>query len=243
MKNLATCLSHYFCFQFVNRMRNVPIMFRHLIRSFTAFHGSLVFRLKCHVMLALLVAGCYFFLPTDIIPERIFGLIGFIDDIIVVTLLTVLVARTYTRIEEESSVSFNEFRAALEWKISAQRLFKIYFFFCSCMYHISWYFYFVEPVEPFLFRFWFYLQRRIIRNSWNKFARADRLNYIYSRRKFKSSMWYIDLQKYFFLRLPSGVPQLSIVSYEVFCFFLFLFWMENIISLKLQMYYIVWVCM
>lgn len=65
-------------------------------------------------MLALLVAGCYFFLSTDIIPERIFGLIGFIDDIIVVTLLTVLVARTYTRIEEESSVSFNEFRAALE---------------------------------------------------------------------------------------------------------------------------------
>lgn len=99
-------------FPFVNRVRNAPVMLRHLMRSFITFRGHLVFRLKCHIVAAVFVAVCYLVLSTDIIPERVFGLIGFIDDFVVVTFLTVLIARTFTSID--SSVTFDDIRAALE---------------------------------------------------------------------------------------------------------------------------------
>lgn len=88
-------------------------MLRHLMRSFGAVRGHLIFRLKCHVVAAVVIAVCYLALSTDIIPERVFGLIGFLDDILVVIFLSVLIARTYTSLD--SSVTFDDIQAALEW--------------------------------------------------------------------------------------------------------------------------------
>lgn len=80
--------------------------------SFAAFHGRLVFRLKCHVVAALLFAPFYVFLSTDLIPENIFGLVGLIDDFIVLTLSTIVIARTYTNIDD--SMTFDDIRAVFE---------------------------------------------------------------------------------------------------------------------------------
>ncbi len=98
--------------QFVNRVRNAPVLLRHLMRSFVAFHSQLIFRLKCHILAAVVIAGWYLALSTDIIPENVFGLIGFIDDLIVLIFLTVLVARTFPNID--SPVTLDDFQAALE---------------------------------------------------------------------------------------------------------------------------------
>ena len=86
------------------------MIIRHLMGSFSAFHRGLVFRLKCHVVAALLFAPFYVLLSTDIIPENVFGLIGFIDDFIVLAFLIFIIARAYTNIE--SSMTFDDIRAA-----------------------------------------------------------------------------------------------------------------------------------
>ena len=87
-------------------------MLRHLMRSFGAVQRHLIFRLKCHVVAAFVIAVGYLVLSTDLIPERVFGLIGFLDDILVVMFLSVLIARTYTSLD--SSVIFDDIQAALE---------------------------------------------------------------------------------------------------------------------------------
>lgn len=87
-------------------------MLRHLVRSFISFRGHLIFRLKCHVILAAFLAAGYLTLSTDLIPEHVFGLPGLIDDVVVIVTLGILVSHTYTSID--SSVTFEDIRAALE---------------------------------------------------------------------------------------------------------------------------------
>ena len=58
-----------------------------------------MFRLKCHVVAAIVIGVSYLVLSSDIIPESVFGLIGFLDDILVIIFLSVLIARTYASLD------------------------------------------------------------------------------------------------------------------------------------------------
>ena len=75
-------------------MRDLPTLLRHLASEFFSVGGLvLMFRLRVLVLFA--AALLYFISPLDIIPEAVFGVLGFLDDIFILILLAVYISIMY----------------------------------------------------------------------------------------------------------------------------------------------------
>ena len=60
--------------------------------------GGLVWVLRLRIILCFLAAILYFVSPLDIIPESLFGVLGFLDDALIILLLLVYVTEIYRRV-------------------------------------------------------------------------------------------------------------------------------------------------
>ncbi|KAJ9583395.1 hypothetical protein L9F63_022261 [Diploptera punctata] len=76
---------------------DVPILLRHLCIDFFTAQG-LVWMFRIRILLCFLAGILYLFSPLDLIPETVFGIIGLMDDVFVVFVLTVYVTIIYRRV-------------------------------------------------------------------------------------------------------------------------------------------------
>ena len=60
-----------------------PVLLRHMFRNFFSVNG-LVAMLRVRIVLYLMIVLLYILSPLDIIPEFVFGILGFIDDLAIV---------------------------------------------------------------------------------------------------------------------------------------------------------------
>lgn len=80
--------------QFWETVRELPILFRHLVSEIFSEGGFLyLYRLR----VSLLVIGCVIYLlsPLDIIPEAAFGILGLVDDMLVLLVVSVFLTNVY----------------------------------------------------------------------------------------------------------------------------------------------------
>lgn len=75
---------------------DTPTLLRHLWRQLTS-GGLGVVILNFYVILPMIMLVIYVLLPLDIIPEAVFGILGFLDDIVIGFLLLVYLAHEYRR--------------------------------------------------------------------------------------------------------------------------------------------------
>ncbi|XP_072023250.1 E3 ubiquitin-protein ligase RNF170-like [Amphiura filiformis] len=75
-------------------LRDLPTLLRHAMREFFSFSG-LVWMFRLRIILCFFAAIVYFISPLDIIPEAVFGVLGFLDDIFVLLLLAIYVTIIY----------------------------------------------------------------------------------------------------------------------------------------------------
>ncbi|XP_071511312.1 E3 ubiquitin-protein ligase RNF170-like [Diadema antillarum] len=76
---------------------DLPMLLRHAVREFFTPHGF-VWMFRFRILLCLVVAFMYLISPLDIIPEAVFGVLGFFDDIFVVLILLIYVSIIYRNI-------------------------------------------------------------------------------------------------------------------------------------------------
>ncbi|EFX74792.1 hypothetical protein DAPPUDRAFT_56655, partial [Daphnia pulex] len=79
---------------FWENIRELPVLFRHILSEVFSEGGFLyLYRLR----VSLLVIGCVIYLlsPLDIIPEAAFGLLGLVDDLLVLLVVAVFITNVY----------------------------------------------------------------------------------------------------------------------------------------------------
>jgi RING finger protein 170 len=75
-------------------IRDLPTLLSHLMREFFSVSGLiLMFRLR--ILVCFLLALIYFVSPLDIVPEAAFGILGFLDDFVILLLLAIYVSIMY----------------------------------------------------------------------------------------------------------------------------------------------------
>ncbi|KMT20169.1 hypothetical protein BVRB_1g001790 [Beta vulgaris subsp. vulgaris] len=77
------------------RLRDLPFLLRRLLRDLLDPQRSLPFVIKARVYLAMFLSFLYLLSPVDIIPEGIVGVIGLLDDMIIVLICMLHVAAIY----------------------------------------------------------------------------------------------------------------------------------------------------
>ena len=83
-------------FQWLEMLRDSPTILRHLLSDLFTWSGLLVmFRIRVCVLC--LMALIYFISPLDIIPEAAFGILGFLDDFMIIFLLVIYISIIYRR--------------------------------------------------------------------------------------------------------------------------------------------------
>jgi RING finger protein 170 len=74
-------------------VRDLPILLRHMSVEF--FAGGLVHFFRIRIVLCLISGFMYLVSPLDVIPEAIYGLFGFLDDIVVLLAIAVYLTVVY----------------------------------------------------------------------------------------------------------------------------------------------------
>nr|XP_006824323.1 PREDICTED: E3 ubiquitin-protein ligase RNF170-like isoform X2 [Saccoglossus kowalevskii] len=82
---------------FMDYIRDLPTLLRHAWGEFFSL-GGLVWMFRLRILLCFLAALLYFISPLDIIPEAVFGVLGFMDDLFVLLLLLIYVSIIYRNI-------------------------------------------------------------------------------------------------------------------------------------------------
>lgn len=78
----------------MDHIRDMPALLRHLFREFFSARGIfLLWRIR--IVILLLLALLYLLSPLDIIPEHIFGILGFLDDILIILSVFFVVSIIY----------------------------------------------------------------------------------------------------------------------------------------------------
>jgi len=77
-------------------IRDLPTISRHLWNEFFSV-GGLVYMFRIRIVLCLLAGVIYLVSPLDVIPEAVFGLLGFLDDLFVFLLLAIYLSILYRR--------------------------------------------------------------------------------------------------------------------------------------------------
>lgn len=73
---------------------DLPTLTRHVFHEFFSFSG-LVWMFRFRIFVCFIAAVLYFISPLDIIPEAVFGVLGFLDDVFVILLLAIYVSIIY----------------------------------------------------------------------------------------------------------------------------------------------------
>uniref|UniRef100_A0A3P8V0V3 E3 ubiquitin-protein ligase RNF170 n=1 Tax=Cynoglossus semilaevis TaxID=244447 RepID=A0A3P8V0V3_CYNSE len=81
----------------IDRLRDVPTLLRHLFREMFSV-GGLFWMFRIRILLCLVGAITYLASPLDILPEALFGLLGFLDDFFVILLLFVYISIMYREV-------------------------------------------------------------------------------------------------------------------------------------------------
>ncbi|XP_075047082.1 E3 ubiquitin-protein ligase RNF170-like isoform X2 [Mixophyes fleayi] len=81
----------------VDRIMDLPTLLRHAFREMFSVGG--LFRMfRIRIVLCLLGAFFYLVSPLDIIPEALFGILGFMDDVFVIFLLLIYISIMYREV-------------------------------------------------------------------------------------------------------------------------------------------------
>lgn len=78
----------------MDHLRDLPMLMRHLLSEFFSQSG-LIFMFRLRVVVCFLFAFIYLISPLDLIPEAVFGILGFLDDFFVLMLLTIYLSIIY----------------------------------------------------------------------------------------------------------------------------------------------------
>ena len=81
-------------------IRDLPALLRHLWREFFSV-GGLVMMFRFRIVLCLVAVLAYLLSPLDILPEALFGVIGFLDDIFILLLVLIYVTIIYRQVVAE----------------------------------------------------------------------------------------------------------------------------------------------
>lgn len=85
---------HNYSLQLLQYLCDVPVIISHVWRLlFTAEGVALLYRL--HILLLLFLFALYLLSPLDLIPEAIFGIVGLLDDIVILVAIVTYVALLY----------------------------------------------------------------------------------------------------------------------------------------------------
>nr|ADV02777.1 C3HC4-type zinc RING finger family protein [Ipomoea batatas]GMD51020.1 E3 ubiquitin-protein ligase RNF170-like [Ipomoea batatas] len=79
----------------LQKLQDLPFLLRRLLREITDPQRSLPFVIRARVYLAAFLSVLYVLSPIDIIPEGFLGIIGFLDDLIIVFICFLHVAALY----------------------------------------------------------------------------------------------------------------------------------------------------
>uniref|UniRef100_A0A665X9M9 E3 ubiquitin-protein ligase RNF170 n=1 Tax=Echeneis naucrates TaxID=173247 RepID=A0A665X9M9_ECHNA len=82
---------------FMDRLRDVPTLLRHLFREMFSV-GGLFWMFRIRILLCIVGALTYLASPLDILPEALFGILGFMDDFFVILLLFVYISIMYREV-------------------------------------------------------------------------------------------------------------------------------------------------
>lgn len=80
--------------QLLHYLYDVPTLLRHIWRNLFTLQGLLVLY-KLHILFILLLLFLYLLSPLDLIPETVFGVLGLIDDVVVVLGVLVYISLIY----------------------------------------------------------------------------------------------------------------------------------------------------
>lgn len=83
-----------FYLQLLDYLYDMPTLIRHLGRELFSVSG-LVWMVWVRIVMCLFAAIIYFILPVDLLPEAVFGLLGYLDDILVILLLAIYATVVY----------------------------------------------------------------------------------------------------------------------------------------------------
>ncbi|MBN3295523.1 E3 ubiquitin-protein ligase RNF170 [Amia ocellicauda] len=81
----------------MDRIRDVPTLLRHAFREMFSV-GGLFWMFRIRILLCLVGALTYLVSPLDFIPEALFGILGFMDDLFVILLLFIYIAIMYREV-------------------------------------------------------------------------------------------------------------------------------------------------
>ncbi|KPP63804.1 E3 ubiquitin-protein ligase RNF170-like [Scleropages formosus] len=81
----------------MDRLRDVPTLLRHAFREMFSV-GGLFWMFRVRILLCLVGAVTYLASPLDFIPEALFGLLGFMDDLFVILLLFIYISIMYREV-------------------------------------------------------------------------------------------------------------------------------------------------
>lgn len=87
-------------------LRDLPTLLRHAFSEFFTV-GGLVWMFRLRIIVCFLAALLYFISPFDIIPEAVFGILGFLDDIFILLLLAIYIALIYRQVVQNRANAAN----------------------------------------------------------------------------------------------------------------------------------------
>ncbi|XP_027347309.1 E3 ubiquitin-protein ligase RNF170-like [Abrus precatorius] len=79
----------------LQRIQDLPFLLRRLLREFSDPRRSLPLVIRARVYVAMIISAIYVFSPIDIIPEGILGIVGLLDDLLIVLIFFLHVAALY----------------------------------------------------------------------------------------------------------------------------------------------------
>ncbi|ESO87013.1 hypothetical protein LOTGIDRAFT_128006 [Lottia gigantea] len=89
---------------FMDYVHDLPTLLRHVFNDFFTVNGLLMmFRFR--IVMCCIAAFLYFISPFDIIPESMFGILGFIDDIFIILLLAIYVSLIYRQVIQNRAMN------------------------------------------------------------------------------------------------------------------------------------------
>ena len=75
----------------------MPTLLRHLFRETFTING-LIWMVRFRIIFCLIFAILYLFVPFDLLPEGVYGIFGYFDDILVVLLLAIYATILYRNV-------------------------------------------------------------------------------------------------------------------------------------------------
>lgn len=87
-------------------IRDLPTLLRHTYNEFFTV-GGLIWMFRLRVMICFIAAVLYFISPLDIIPEAVFGLLGFLDDFFIILLLAIYITLIYRQFVQNRAAAGN----------------------------------------------------------------------------------------------------------------------------------------